>query len=365
MSEHVPGLLWLIVLLLGNAFFVAGEFAVMGARRSQIEPRVEEGSKLAKYALFAMEHVTDILAVCQLGITVCSLLILHVSEPAIAYLFEVPLSGLGLDPAIVSNVAFIAALLIVTFLHVTFGEMVPKNAAVSVADRAVLFLAPPLVFLEKVFRPIIRVLNWFANVILRLFRVEPQREVTSTYTLEEVQSIVEESQRTGLVDDQTGILSGALSFSDVPAQDVMVPIDQIVTVSSTATPEDFDEAVRKTGLSRLVVQDPSDKTLIGYLHIKDLLSIPTQRYKEPIPVNRVRSMVNITVDKPIDETLTVMQRIGVHMARVQNHESQTVGILFLEDVIEVLVGEIRDVTQSQRVTIRQRLNKPGGTTTTT
>src|SRR5699024_6762819 len=112
--------------------------------------------------------------------------------------------------------------------------------------RAVLFLAPPLVFLEKVFRPIIRVLNWFANVILRLFRVEPQREVTSTYTLEEVQSIVEESQRTGLVDDQTGILSGALSFSDVPAQDVMVPIDQIVTVSSTATPEDFDEAVRKT-----------------------------------------------------------------------------------------------------------------------
>lgn len=360
MSEHIPGLLWLVVLLLGNAFFVAGEFAVMGARRSQIEPRVEDGSKLAKYALFAMEHVTDILAICQLGITACSLLILNVSEPAIAYLLGVPLQALGLDPELASTVAFIIALLVVTFLHVTFGEMVPKNAAVSVADRAVMLLAPPLVFLEKVLRPIIRTLNWFANVVLRLFKVEPQQEVTSTYTLEEVQSIVEESQRTGLVDDQTGILSGALSFSDVPAAQVMVPIDQIVSIRSTDTPEQFDQAVRKTGLSRLLVEDPSDHTVIGYLHIKDLMSIPDARYGAPIPVNRVRSMVNITVDKPIEDALTVMQRIGVHMARVQNSDGETVGVLFLEDVIEVLVGEIRDVTQSQRVTVRQRMGGVGG-----
>lgn len=360
MSEHIPGLLWLIVLLVGNAFFVAGEFAVMGARRSQVEPRAEEGSKLAKYALFAMEHVTDILAICQLGITVCSLLILHVSEPAIAYIFGVPLEAMGLDPELSGTVAFILALLIVTFLHVTFGEMVPKNAAVSVADRAVLLLAPPLVFLEKIFRPIIRTLNWSANIVLRMFKVEPQQEVTSTYTLEEVQSIVEVSQQTGLVDDQTGLLSGALSFSDVPAEDVMVPIDQIITVDSTATPENFDEAVRKTGLSRLVVRDPSDDTLIGYLHIKDLMSIPQERYTAQIPVNRVRSMVNITLDKPIDDAMTIMQRIGVHMARVQDAAGLTVGILFLEDVIEVLVGEIRDVTQSQQVTIRQKMGRVGG-----
>ncbi|HEY4558418.1 MAG TPA: CNNM domain-containing protein, partial [Enteractinococcus sp.] len=268
MSEHIPGLLWLIVLLLGNAFFVAGEFSVMGARRSQIEPRVEEGSKAARKALFAMEHVTDILAICQLGITVCSLLILNVSEPAIAYLFGVPLEAMGLDPSIAGFVAFILALIVVTFLHVTLGEMVPKNAAVSVADRAVIILAPPLVFLEKVLRPVIKLLNWSANIILHLFRVEPQTEVTSTYTLEEVQSIVAESQRTGLVDDQSGILSGALHFSDVTAKEVMVPMEQIISVSATATPEDFDQAVRKTGLSRLLVEDKSDNTVIGYLHIK-------------------------------------------------------------------------------------------------
>ncbi|WP_022871257.1 hemolysin family protein [Yaniella halotolerans] len=361
MSEHIPGLLWLVVLLVGNAFFVAGEFAVMGARRSQIEPRLEDGSKLAKYAMFAMEHVTHILAICQLGITACSLLILNVSEPAIAYLLGVPLKAMGIDPDFAATVAFVIALVVVTFLHVTLGEMVPKNAAVSVADRAVMLLAPPLVLLDKILRPIILVLNWCANVFLRLFRVEPQQEVTSTYTLEEVQSIVQESQRTGLVDDQSGILSGALSFSDVPAERVMVPIDQIVSISSTGTPEEFDQAVRKTGLSRLVVDDASDNTVIGYLHIKDLMSIPDDRYTAPIPVNRVRSMVNITMDKPIEDALAVMQRIGVHMARVQDHAGETVGVLFLEDVIEVLVGEIRDVTQSQTVTVRQRMGGAGGT----
>lgn len=362
MSEHIPGLLWLIVLLFGNAFFVAGEFAVMGARRSQIEPRVDEGSKAAKKALFAMEHVTDILAICQLGITVCSLLILNVSEPAIAYIFGIPLEAMGIDPSYAGMIAFILALLIVTFLHVTFGEMVPKNAAVSVADRAVLLLAPPLVLLEKILRPIIRVLNWSANIILRMFRVEPQTEVTSTYTLEEVQSIVKESQRTGLVDDQSGILSGALHFSDVAAQEVMVPMDQLLFIASTDTAEQFDRAVRKTGLSRLLVEDQSDNTVIGYLHIKDLLSIPDERYTAPIPLNRVRSMVNIAADKPIEEALTVMQRVGVHMARVQDAAGQTVGILFLEDVIEVLVGEIRDVTQSQTVTIRERTGNVGKNT---
>src|SRR5699024_11248830 len=137
---------------------------------------------------------------------------------------RLPRYALGLGRSMRSTVAFVTALLLGTFLHVTLGEMGPKNAAVSMADRAVLVLAPPLVILDKVLRRIIRVLNWSANAALRLFGIEPQHEVTSTDTLEEVQSIVEESQRSGLVEDQAGILSGVLSFSDVPAEQVMVPI---------------------------------------------------------------------------------------------------------------------------------------------
>ncbi len=141
------GILWLAFLLVGNAFFVAAEFAVMSARRSQIEPLAEAGSKRAQTTLRAMENVSLMLACAQLGITVCSLLILQVAEPAIHHLLAVPLEAAGVPVEVADIVAFAVALLVVTFLHVTFGEMVPKNISVSVADKAALLLAPPLMFI--------------------------------------------------------------------------------------------------------------------------------------------------------------------------------------------------------------------------
>src|SRR3978361_2227564 len=140
------GIAWLVVLLLVNAFCVAAEFAVVSARRSQIEPRAEAGSRAAKSTLYAMEHATMMLATSQLGITICSLLILNVSEPAIHHLPEAPLALTNLSEDAITTIAFIIALVIVSFLHVVIGEMVPKNLSFSVPDRAALILAPPLVF---------------------------------------------------------------------------------------------------------------------------------------------------------------------------------------------------------------------------
>ena len=159
MGEYAPGLIALFVLLAFNAFFVGAEFAVISARRSQIEPKAEAGSKAAQTSLYAMEHATLMLATSQLGITICSLLILNVSEPAIHHLLEVPLGLTPLTADVISVLAFVIALVLVTFLHVVFGEMVPKNLSFSVPDRAVLMLAPPLVFVSRVFRPIIWALN--------------------------------------------------------------------------------------------------------------------------------------------------------------------------------------------------------------
>lgn len=176
------GIAWLVVLLAANAFFVGAEFAVISARRSQIEPHADRGSRAAKTALYAMEHATMMLATCQLGITICSLLILNVSEPAIHHLLEGPLGLTGLPEAAVGVIGFVVALLLVSYLHVVFGEMVPKNLAFSLPDRAVLMLAPPLVAVSKAFHPIIVALNWTANHVLRLFRVEPKDEAASTYT---------------------------------------------------------------------------------------------------------------------------------------------------------------------------------------
>lgn len=339
------GILWLVVLLLGNAFFVGAEFAVMSARRSQIEPLAEAGSKRAQTTLRAMENVSLMLACAQLGITVCSLLILQVAEPAIHHLMAVPLEAAGIPVEIADIVAFAVALLLVTFLHVTIGEMVPKNISVSVADKAALLLAPPLMFIARLVKPVIVALNWSANHILKLMRIEPKDEVTSSFTLEEVQSIVQESTRHGLVDDDAGLITGALEFSEHTAADVMVPLDKLVMMKSNTTPVEFEKAVSRTGFSRFPMLD-DDGMLSGYLHIKDVLSIPDAAYRQPIAESHIRSLANLAMDDEIEKAMSVMQRTGSHLARVIGPDGLTQGVLFLEDVIEQLVGEIRDATQA-------------------
>ncbi|MCK6094478.1 hemolysin family protein [Micrococcus sp. 2A] len=347
MSEDVIGLLWLVVLLVANAFFVAGEFAVMGARRSQIEPRAEAGSRPATTALYAMEHVSAMLAVCQLGITVCSLLILNVSEPALHHLLVVPMEAVGVPAGVADIAAFVVALLVVTFLHVTFGEMIPKNAAVSFADRAVMLLAQPLVWLSRLLHPIIVSLNWAANLVLRAFGIEPKDEVASSFTLEEVQSIVAESTRSGTLEDESGVLHSALEFSSYTAGDVMVPLERVVTVPEDVTPQAFEWAVGRVGFSRFVVEDP-DGGYTGYLHLKDVLMVAPDAYERPVPLTRIRSLANVRADDEVEDALALMQRTGSHLARVITTEGTTVGVLFLEDVLEELVGEIHDVTQTPR-----------------
>ncbi len=342
------GIVWLVVLLMGNAFFVGSEFAIMSARRSQIEPLAEAGSKRARTTIWAMEHVSLMLACSQLGITVCSLLILQVAEPAIHHLFVVPFEAVGIPEGLADGVAFALALVLVTFLHVTFGEMVPKNISVSVADKAALLLAPPLVMIARVVNPVISTLNWTANHILRALKVEPKDEVSSTYTLEEVQSIVEESTRSGLVDDESGLITSALEFSGQTAETTMVPLGELVTVRTDATPEDFERAVGRTGFSRFVMVDDSGN-LTGYMHLKDVMSMPQAMYRRPITENKVRTLVNLSLNDEIEDALAVMQRTGSHLARVLGPDGSTRGVLFLEDVIEQLIGEIRDATQNQGV----------------
>ena len=350
------GIAWLAVLLLGNAFFVAAEFAIMSARRSQIEPLAETGLKRAQTTLKAMENVSLMLACAQLGITVCSLLILLVAEPAIHHLLAVPLELLGLPVEAADVAAFAVALMLVTFMHVTFGEMVPKNISVSVADKAAMFLAPPLVFISRLVHPVISVLNWSANHILKLLRIEPKDEVSSSFTLEEVQSIVQESTRHGLVDDDAGLITGALEFSEYKASDIMVPLENLVMLRAATTPVEFEKAVSRTGFSRFPMLDDEDM-LYGYLHVKDVLSIPEAAYELPIAESRIRSLANLSLDDEIEKAMSVMQRTGSHLARVIGKDGNTQGILFLEDVFEQLVGEIRDATQATGI---RRLGQPNG-----
>ena len=337
------GIAWLVVLLAGNAFFVGAEFAVIAAKRSQIEPLADAGSKRAKTSLFAMEHATLMLATSQLGITVCSLLILLVSEPALHHLLEGPLGQVGLPEAAVSGVSFAIALLIVTYLHVVLGEMVPKNISFSVPDKAVLLLAPPLVFVSKVISPIIRALNAIANGILRLTRVEPKAEATSAYTLDEVATIVAESTKTGMLSDHSGALTAAFDFTAKTVADVTISLENLVTLPEDATPRDVQQAVSQRGFSRYVlVNDAGDPT--GYVHIKDVLDAEDGEGDYPVPPRKIRTLVALSDSVDLEDALATMRGTGSHLAKVTDAAGATTGVMFLEDIIEELVGEVRDAT---------------------
>lgn len=343
MSDWV-GIIWLIALLVANAFFVGAEFAVISARRSQVEPLAEAGSRSAKTALWAMEHATLMLAMSQLGITICSLLILNVSEPAIHHLLEGPLHLTGWPEGVVSTIAFIIALVLVSYLHVVFGELVPKNLSFSVPDRAVLLLAPPLVLLARLFRPVIVALNATANGVLRLFGVEPKNEANSTFTLEEVQTIVNQSRREGLLDDASGTLTAAFEFTLKRVKDIAVPLAGLVSLPPAATPGDVERAVARHGFSRYVIRG-EDGEPDGYVHLKDVIDLDDDEFDDPMPAKRVRRLVSIYDETDLEDALATMRRLGTHVARAFDEEGTTTGVIFLEDIIEELVGEVQDATR--------------------
>jgi CBS domain containing-hemolysin-like protein len=251
----------------------------------------------------------------------------------------------GLSEEVIGAVAFVIALLVVTFLHVVLGEMVPKNLSFSMPDRAVLLLAPPLVFIATVFRPIIVALNATANGVLRLFRVTPKTEANSLFTLDEVATIVAQSTKEGMLTDAGGTLSAAFEFTSKKVLDIAVGMTALVTLPEDATPADVEKAVAQHGFSRyILVNDEGEPT--GYLHLKDVIDLDDPgEFTEPVPPKRIRQLISISRGTDLEDALATMRRAGVHVARAFDEDGTTRGVLFLEDIIEELVGEVQDATR--------------------
>lgn len=339
-------LLLAVVLLAGNAFFVGASFAVITARRSGIEPLAAAGSRRARRTLQAMEDVSRMLAASQLGITVCSLGLGAVGEPAVAHLIERPLSLVGVEGAWLHAIAFTVALGIVVYLHVVLGEMVPKNIALAGPERSALMLAPALLAVVRAVGPVISALSGITRGLLRLVGVRPRNEVASAFTVDEIAGMVDEARREGLLDPESErLVSGALTFEEHRAGNVVVPRAELVTIAADATAEDVERLCARTGFSRFVVDD--DGTLAGYVHVKDVLDLVGERAQEPLPRGRVRRLGSVAADERIAEVLERMQAGGSHIAAVHDASGATVGVVMLEDVIETLVGDIRDAMQAR------------------
>ena len=339
--------LWLAVgLLLGNAFFVGAEFALISARRSQIEPQAIEGGRRARTTLWAMERVSTMLAGAQLGITVCSLGLGAVGEPALAHLIEPPFEALGIPDSLLHPIAFTLALSIVVYLHMVLGEMVPKNIALAAPERSALILGPLLAAIVRLTRPIIWLLNASANGVLRLMRIEPREEVSSAFTTEEVAAMIAESRREGLLDrEEHELLTGALQVERVHADDLVIDHEHLVSVDKGVTAGEVEDLVARTGFSRFPIRN-ADEALVGYIHVKDVLDLDPGRR---VPDGRIRQLPRIPADATVDDIVTELQRTGSHLGLVAK-PATVLGVVALEDAIEELIGEVVDAAHTGATT---------------
>ncbi|MFZ2177910.1 MAG: hemolysin family protein [Rhodococcus sp. (in: high G+C Gram-positive bacteria)] len=344
------GVFLTFVLLAGNAFFVAAEFALISARRDRLEALEAQGKKRARAVIGAGEHLSLMLAGAQLGITICSILLGKVAEPAIAHLLETPLHAVGLSDAFLHPVSFTVALSLVVVLHILLGEMVPKNIALAGPERAAMLLVPPHLLFLKLARPLIAFYNLCANSILRLVRIEPKNELDATVSALELSEMIGESRSEGLIDaEEHRRLTQALESTDRTVTDVMIPLSQVRTVPLSAggtTLGSVEEAVIETGYSRYPVR-ADDGSLVGYLHLKDVLDEVLDENAGPntvIPRSDIRPLPRMATTTPLAEALAGLRRASSHLGAAADASGRIVGIVALEDLVEEYVGKVRDGT---------------------
>jgi CBS domain containing-hemolysin-like protein len=337
MSDWI-GLVVAVVLLGANAFFVAAEFALISARRSSIEPLAEAGSRRARTTLAAMEQVSLMMAAAQLGITVCSLGLGAIGEPAVAHLLEPVFAALRVPEGAVYPISFAIALSVVVALHVVIGEMVPKNLALAGPDRAALALAPPLKIVATVLKPFLLAMNAIANAVLRLVGVEPKDEVASSFTRDEVAGLLDQSREGGLLDAADhDLLTGALTLEDRDTRSVLIPRAELAVLAPDDDGLVVEQLAATTGFSRFPVLVGDELT--GYVHLKDVLVAEGEPDVRVADITRPLPRVDATTD--LRTTLQTMQADRAQLAAVVD-EGRVLGVVALEDILEELVGEIRD-----------------------
>jgi CBS domain containing-hemolysin-like protein len=348
MGSDLFALLAAVALLAANAFFVGAEFALISARRDRLEAMAAAGTAAARTVLHAGADLSRMLAASQLGITICSLLLGRLGEPAVAHLLERPLQWAGLPEAVLHPLAFAVSLTIVVVAHILLGEMVPKNIAIAGPERAAILLVPPFLVFTTVARPLINLFNLMANGVLRLLRIEPRDELESAFTSGELADLIAESGREGLLDDdESRRLTRALSSAEAALTDVLVPVGELVTLPATPTVGDVAKAVANTGFSRFPVLGPGGGTdLAGYLHVKDVLDLIDDP-DAAVPNERIRGLPEVPASVRLDEALAVLRRSRAHLGRAVGPRGETLGLVAMEDLVEHYVGEVRDATHAK------------------
>lgn len=325
------------VLLLGNGFFVGSEFALIASRRTIIEPRAET-SRRARMALRAMNEIPLMIAGAQLGITICSLGLGAIAEPALAHLLEKPFHAIGVPESALHPVAFVLALAVVVYLHTVVGEMVPKNLALAGPERAVVWLGPLLYGFCLATKPLLQALKWLSKIILRIWRIESTDAVKTVFTAEELAGLVSQARTEGLLDaSEHARITGALALNNSTALDVMRSWSSVTTVTADVSPASLEVLATRTGWSRFPVVERATRRVLGFVHIKDILGIVGPQRREPIPPELIRPLPVVAGDRTLAELLLAMRKERRHMMLVS--EARTpLGVVTLDDVLMAVVG---------------------------
>jgi CBS domain containing-hemolysin-like protein len=346
-----------VVLIFANGFFVAAEFALVRSRRSRIEEMTKEGDRRAALVLRQLDDLSEYLSACQFGITLTSLGIGFLGEPAIAKLLEPALGDVVSHGAAVA-IAVIFAYVVTTALHVTVGEQVPKIMSIAHAERTIRVIARPLHGFSIGFRPFIVALNATSNAILRLLRVRPEQISEEDAGPDELKRLIAESSTGGTLDPgEAGMLSGVFHLHEQEARQVMTPIPAVITVD---TSEDVEAALRRcvsTGHTRLVVTEDGNRDRVrGIVHANGLARIYIAQGPHASFDSVILPAPIIPETKPLDDLLAELQRQRMSMAVVVDEYGRVAGIITIEDVIEEVVGEITDETDPRGGDIRRLAN---------
>jgi len=341
-----------LLLVLLNGFFVAAEFAMVKVRDSRIDTLVQEGNRNARFARTVMSNMNGYLSACQLGITLASLGLGWLGEPAVAAVLKQLLRPLQLADAVIHTISFVVAFTVITAFHITLGEQFPKTYAIRMSEKVTLLSAGPLIVFYKLTYPLIWFLNGTSNWMLRKAGIEPSEEHPVAHTEEEIRVLMKESNKSGLIDNtELALVDNIFEFAETNAREIMIPRTEMVCLYSHLS-YDENRMIAITEMhTRYPVCDPDKDNIIGFIHIKDLL-------KSDDDVEHIRSIVRPITKVPesmqISALLKLMQRKKHQMALLIDEYGGTSGLVTFEDIIEEIVGEIQDEFDEERPRIEKK-----------
>lgn len=324
-----------VLLLLGNAFFVGSEFSIIASRRTVVEPMAAT-SRMARAALRAMNEIPLMIAGAQLGITICSLGLGALAEPALAHLIAPLFAAAGLPADVVHPVAFVLALGVVVFLHTVVGEMVPKNLTLAGPERSVIWLGPPMLAFCIATKPVLVAMKWSAKHILRIWNIEAADAVKTVFTAEELAGLVTQASTEGLLaPEEHERITGALALQRTVAREALRPWAEITTVTDDVSPASLEVIATRTGRSRFPVVDHVTRRVLGFVHVKDVLGVTGQARRTPIDPALVRPLAVVPPDRTLAELLLAMRRERRHIVLISDGRAP-LGVLTLHDVLGVI-----------------------------